>query len=207
MDTIQIAIVVQNDLLRCGLESLLKRANNHIQLEGVYAVLPDYERFQQEAPSQQILILDDKCTAKPLPTIAKLLQHYPRLKIIILSDFLGEKYIYRLLKAGAYGFLYTQDRIEDNLLLGIRAVIEGHRYLSPKASLLPYSQSNEALNSTDFSVLELLAQGKTTGEIAARMNLTNRTIYRIRHKLREYLLVRTNEQIIEAARQNGLLQS
>jgi DNA-binding NarL/FixJ family response regulator len=207
MDTIQIAIVVQNDLLRCGLETLLKRANNHIQLEGVYSVLPDYERFQQQAPSQQILILDDNCTAKPLPTIEKLRQHYPQLKIIILSDFLGEKYIYRLLKAGAYGFLYKQDRIEDNLLLGIRAVIEGHQYLSPKASLLPYSQSNEALNSTDFSVLELLAQGKTTGEIAARMNLTNRTIYRIRHKLREYLLVRTNEQIIEAARQNGLLQS
>src|SRR5690606_26566785 len=161
-ETIQIAIVVKNDLLRSGLKTLLNRPNHNIHLHGVYAVLNEYERSNQHCSQQQLLILDDSCTMKPFQTIEKLVHHFPQLKIIILSHILSEKYIQQILDAGAYGFFYTQDRFEENLLIGIRNVIAGEPYLSPKVALLPYAQANEVLNLTDHAVLELMALGYTT---------------------------------------------
>lgn len=209
MDAIQIVIVVKNDLLRKNLQMLLSRPSSktNIQLQGVYTALADYERSEVAWINQQVLILDDSSVVKPIQTIEKLLRHFPHLKLIVLSDILSEKYIQSILDTGAHGFLFKQDRFEDNLFLGIRNAIDGQQYLSPKAALLPYTQQNTSLNQTDMAVLELMALGYTTGEIVLHLNLVNRTIYRIRRKLREYLLVRTNEQIIEAARQNGLLKS
>jgi DNA-binding CsgD family transcriptional regulator len=51
-----------------------------------------------------------------------------------------------------------------------------------------------------------MGMGFKPQEIAARLNIVPRSVYRVRRRLREYLNVRTPEQIVEAARQQGLLR-
>ncbi|MEQ8673711.1 MAG: LuxR C-terminal-related transcriptional regulator [Aggregatilineales bacterium] len=85
---------------------------------------------------------------------------------------------------------------------------DGSPYVSPKAAALTYMmrrQTSLSLTETDRDVLWLLAEGYNTQKIAAMADLTTRSVYRIREKLRKILNVKTNEQIVDAARKRGLL--
>jgi DNA-binding NarL/FixJ family response regulator len=154
-----------------------------------------------------VLLEDDAAGSKPIPCVRRLLQRYPELKIVIMSDFLNEIYIQRLMNSGAKGFLYMQDRLEDILPLCLCTIASGYPFLSPQASALPYYRLIfHNFNRTDLAVLELMGIGYKPQEIADRLNIVPRTVYRIRRKLRDYLNVRTPEQFVEAARQQGLLR-
>lgn len=143
-----------------------------------------------------------------MEVVSRLYNHHPLIKIVILSDYLNEYYIQRLIDYGAVGFIYKDDHLTETLVSGILTIAAGHIYLSPQASGLPYRRINdEILNQTDIAVLQLLASGMTVQEIASRLGVVPRTVYRIRSKLRDYLHVRTNEQIVEAARQRDLISS
>ena len=85
----------------------------------------------------------------------------------------------------------------------------GHFYASPRASGLLFTGRADVntteLNQTDIEILRLIDWGFTPKEIAAKLEITSRTVYRSRSKLRTLLGVSTNEQIVSAARQKGLL--
>jgi DNA-binding NarL/FixJ family response regulator len=158
-----------------------------------------------------VMLLDDALPGHltPAQIVGSFHDLYPALRIIILSDTLSEFYVQRLLNQGASGFIYKADRLEDTLAASIQTVADGHIFLSPRASALPYGRSmtDGQLNRTDLEVLDLMAQGYTVQEIAARVGIVDRSVYRIRARLRRYLDVCTNEQVIEAAFRRGLLNS
>jgi len=85
----------------------------------------------------------------------------------------------------------------------------GHFYASPRASGLLFTGRADVntteLNQTDIEILRLIDRGLTPKEIAAKLEITSRTVYRSRSKLRTLLGVSTNEQIVSSARQKGLL--
>jgi two-component system response regulator NreC len=207
MVAIQTVIVATNDLVRGGIQKIVEAAKHNFQVVGSFASITEVEQFLSQSQQRVILLLDDSGSQfKPIPTVKNLVNRYPQVKIVVISDLLQESYIQQLLNNGARGFLYREDHLEENLIGCILAVLDNTVSLSPKASGLPYSRSPSSdLNGNDRSVLKLMAQGYTTQEIAIRLNITMRTIYRIRTKIRHYLNVRTNEKIIEAARKKGLL--
>jgi len=88
-------------------------------------------------------------------------------------------------------------------------VYAGHFYASPRASGLLFTGRADVniteLNQTDIEILRLIDWGFTPKEIAAKLEITSRTVYRSRSKLRTLLGVSTNEQIVTSARQKGLL--
>ena len=104
--------------------------------------------------------------------------------------------------------MLKQDRIEDILVIAILTVADGRNFLSPQASVLPYGRvADGELNNTDLEVLNLLAKGCTVKEIIVYMGIASRTVYRVRCRLRDYLCVRTNDQIVDAAIRHGLVKS
>jgi DNA-binding NarL/FixJ family response regulator len=209
MRSMKVGIVAANDLVRSGVESIINSTTQPTQIVGSFQSLAECENFltrqHQHIP---ILLLDDALpgTRKPMEVIARLCDHYPFMKIVILSNYLSEYYVQHLIDNGAAGFIYKNDQLVETLIPGIRTIAAGHVYLSPQASGLPYRRMNDdLLNPTDDAVLQLLATGLTVQEIAARLGVVPTTVYRIRGKLRDYLKVRTNEQIVEAAKQRGLI--
>jgi DNA-binding NarL/FixJ family response regulator len=88
-------------------------------------------------------------------------------------------------------------------------VASTHLYVSPRASGLVFADraphTVDQLNPTDLEVLNLIASGLAVKEIAARLALTQRSIYRIRTKLRTALGVHSDVHLLDAARTQGLL--
>lgn len=85
---------------------------------------------------------------------------------------------------------------------------QGETYLSPEAAALPYHQrAVDQVSERDLEVLALLAAGRSVPEIAQTLGSTRRVVYNIRTRLKQYLNVSNNEQIIAAAYERGLLTS
>lgn len=202
-----IIVISSSDLIRRGITAIL---NDHAAFtcEAVATVSAAEEWVS--ATWTGIFLLDDELPPQQslLDVLHSLQTRCPEAAIVIVSDCLSAYYVQRVLRAGASGFVYKGDHLLQTLAGGMRAVQEGHLFLSPKASGLPYeSQQYESLTQTDIEVLRLCAAGLTTQEIASRLGLVAQSIYRSRGRLRNFLGVNNNEQVVDVARRQGLLKS
>jgi len=110
----------------------------------------------------------------------------PGAKIIGLSMHSDRRFVAEMLRAGALGYLLKDSAFQD-LLSAIRAVAANHVYLSPKVAKImvkdfvhrPPSGDSSAfslLTERQREVLQLLAEGNSTRQIASRLNLSVKTV-------------------------------
>jgi DNA-binding NarL/FixJ family response regulator len=106
MDTAKVAVIAANHLTHTAIQTLLCNTIPDFQLTGAFHSIADYEKhLKQTKQHLPILLLDDSGSAtQSILTVHRLLQQYPHLKIIVMSDFLNEMYIQRLMNSGAKGF-------------------------------------------------------------------------------------------------------
>jgi DNA-binding NarL/FixJ family response regulator len=108
---------------------------------------------------------------------------------------------------GSASFIIRSGDLVGELLAAIRLMAEHRPFLSAEALRLLGGQRDSRLAERDLEVLRLLAHELSIKEIAQRLGLSDKTIYRIRHKLKRTLGVRNTESIVDAARQQGLLDT
>lgn len=132
-----------------------------------------------------------------LDATAHALRDRPQLKVIIVSMHATEAYVIEALRAGAAGYL-LKDADAGELERAIRAVARGERYLAPSVSHHVIDRfmraergergaEAEALSSRQREVLQLIAEGRSTREIAERLNLSVKTIETHRAQLMQRL--------------------
>lgn len=97
-------------------------------------------------------------------------------KIIILTTFARPGYFERARKAGVRGYLLKDSPIEE-LVNSIRIIVDGRRIYAPELVDFVYEDDSEnPLTERESQVLELIAEGKTTKEIAAELFLATGTV-------------------------------
>nr|WP_106781456.1 response regulator transcription factor [Lysinibacillus timonensis] len=97
-------------------------------------------------------------------------------KIIILTTFARPGYFERARKAGVRGYLLKDSPIEE-LVHSIRTIIDGRRIYAPELVDFVYEDESEnPLTERESQVLELVAEGKTTKEIASELYLSQGTV-------------------------------
>lgn len=95
-------------------------------------------------------------------------------KIIILTTFARSGYFERARKAGVSGYLLKDSPSED-LAAAIRTIMEGRRIYAPELVDLAYADANP-LTERENQVMELIAEGKSTKEIANELFITSGTV-------------------------------
>ena len=144
----------------------------------------------------------------------------PRLegvKVIILTTFDEDDYVYRALRAGASGFL-VKDTDPDELLRGIRVVAEGEALISPKVTRRLISEfagrivrpepsaELSALTERETEVLRLVATGMSNSEIAAELYLSPATAKTHVSRIMSKLSARDRAQLVVTAYEAGLVR-
>ena len=142
----------------------------------------------------------------------------PELKVIILTTFEQDDYIFGALRAGASGFLLKRTRPED-LIAAIHTVAAGDSLLSPSVTRkvidrmakqpAPDASSGERLTELtprEREVLELVARGLSNGEIAQAFVIEESTVKTHVKRILRKLRVRDRVQAVIFAYESGLTQ-
>ena len=145
-------------------------------------------------------------------TTRQLVADSPEIKVLALSTHLERHYIVQMLEAGASGYI-VKVADSDDLLRGIRAVAQGRKYFcSEVAARMMGSElqaSAQILNGTrlgrrESEVLGLLAEGKTSQEIASTLHIAVDTVIAHRRNIRRKLGLHTVAELTKYALREGL---
>ena len=151
-----------------------------------------------------------------IDAISQILPRHPNIKVIVLSIHETKPYVYRALKAGARGYL-LKETAGLEVVDAVRAVYSGERYLSQRISDLVTDISFhrlegskevsplEQLSPREREILQLVAEGKTSQEIAERLALSSKTVDTYRSRLMRKIGVEDMAGLIKFAIQNGVI--
>ena len=207
---IKILLADDHTIVRQGLKLILsaqadlqvvgEAANGREAVELAAKLLPDVVLMDVQMPE-----------VNGMEAARKMVEANPRIRILILSMHKEAVYVRETLKAGARGYI-LKDAIDTELLNAVRSVARGDGYISPAVSgaLLNDHRKDSAnpadlLSGREREVLQLIADGKTNKEIAARLNLSVYTVDSHRGKIMEKLNLHSAGELVRFAMKNGLV--
>ena len=203
----KIVLVDDHKMLRDGLRSLLER---RADLQVVGEAGDGYAALAVAAETRpDIVVMDMMMPGLGGPEATRrLVAEHPDIKVIALSMHSDERLVASMLAAGAAAYL-LKSAASDKLLEAIDAVSAGRRYLSPELAGALDLQGDPAstpapLSRREREVLQLLAQGLTSKEIAARLDVTSNTIDTHRKTVMNKLGLRTIAELTKYAVREGL---
>ena len=206
----RILIADDHTLVRAGLTSLIARLP---EMEVVAEAADGRQALRMVRDLQPDIVLMD--IAMPglngLESAERIHGIHPKIKIIILSMHASEEYVAQALKAGASGYL-LKDAATAELEMALKSVSMGQFYLSPAISrqvvdnfLRGGPTGIELLTPRQREILQLIAEGKGTRDIAETLHLSVKTIETHRAQLMERLDIHDVAGLIRYALKKGLI--
>ena len=136
------------------------------------------------------------------------------IKIIALSMHSDRRFVLEMLKAGASGYLLKDSAFEE-LVTAVHTVMTGQSYLSPRITdivvkeylhNLPRNESSAftILTQREREVLQHLAEGKSTKQIASTLNLSVKTVETHRQQIMDKLQIRSVAELTKYAIREGI---
>ena len=173
-DMIRIVIAEDQGMLLGAMKSLLNMEDD-MEVVGLAKNGEEAVELVNEL-KPDICIMDIEMPVKTGLDAAESVQENSDCKIIILTTFARPGYFERARKAGVRGYLLKDSPIEE-LVHSIRMIMDGRRIYAPELVDFVYEDDSEnPLTERESQVLELVAEGKTTKEIAAELFLSAGTV-------------------------------
>jgi two-component system, NarL family, response regulator DevR len=185
MNKIKLVIVDDHQVVRLGLQALL-------------GVEPDFEVIGQAATADEALVLLERTQPQivlmdvrlpgrsGLDVCREIKQRWPAVHVIMLTSYADDQLVMDAINNGAEG--YVLKKVEgDDLMKAIRAVATGGAIIDSavtqsvlkRVRQAEQEMSNHAfqeLSTRECEVLQLISEGKTNGEIAYQLNLSEKTV-------------------------------
>jgi DNA-binding NarL/FixJ family response regulator len=211
---VRVLLVDDDDLMRAGLRAVLS-SDDTIEAVGeasdgreavrrVIELRPDVVLMDVRMPD-----LDGIAATREVLSVA------PDSKVVILTTFEDDEYVFGALNVGASGFLLKRTRPEE-LIAAIHTIAAGDSLLSPsvtrrvidrmaaQALLRPTGERLEVLTSREREVLELVARGLSNSEIAAELVIEESTVKTHVRRVLMKLGARDRVQAVIVAYESGL---
>ena len=197
-------------IVRQGLKALLERESFHV----VGEASDGHEAVQLAKTLRPDLCLLDLAmpVLNGMDSAREIVKELPDCKVIILTMHSEDHYVLAALRAGAVGYV-VKTRAAADLLQAIREVQRGHFYLSPgvsgavvEAYLAKSDLPADPLTPRERQVLQLIAEGKTTKEAAAILEISVKTAESHRFRIMRKLEVHETAGLVRNAIRLGLTQ-
>lgn len=210
---IRIMIADDHEIVRNGLRSLIEK---ELDMEVIAEASNGRDAVRialKLAPD--VVIMD---IAMPdlngIEAARQIIAALPRIKVIALSMHADKRYVMEMLKAGASGYILKDSAFEE-LACAIRTALNNRTYLSPPITEIvigDYVQLALATNGSAFSllsarereVLQLLAEGSSTAQIADCLCISVKTVETYRQHIIEKLDIRSIAELTKYAIREGL---
>jgi len=213
MRPVRVLLADDHTLVRAGLRKLLES-------------MPDFEVVGEAGDGLALLAMAEKLQpglvlmdiAMPglngIEATARLVKAWPGIRVLILSMHQNEEYVRQALRHGAVAYL-LKDAAPMELELALTAVLRGETYLSPAVSkgvvhdyvqrLRDEQQPGDALSPRQREVLQLIAEGLSTKDIARRLDLSVKTVDTHRSQLMKQLDIHEVAGLVRYAMRAGLV--
>nr|WP_319399839.1 response regulator transcription factor [uncultured Carboxylicivirga sp.] len=205
---IKVSITDDHDLFRSGIAMLLEKTKT---IEVVHQTASVQELMAQlkQSPVDVALLDISMGATSGLEALLLLKKSHPSVRSIVLTMHNEGQYVVQAIRNGAFGYL-LKDCGPDELAEAITQVFNGKKYFNKDVSHLMIEAVNIESNTQKISkrekeVLQLVAQGLTTNEIAAQLFVSKRTIETHRSNILKKLDVQNTAELITKATQLGLL--
>jgi two-component system, NarL family, response regulator NreC len=209
---VQILIADDHKLMREGLSSLLGQQPD---IQVVAQANNGREAIQlTEKYSPDVVVMDVSMPdLNGIDATRQIVSRRPKTKVIALSMHSDRQFVAEMFRAGASGYLLKDSAFED-LASAIRTVAKNQTFIAPRISGFSlddynYTQAGEPLVSPRLTdrereVLQLMAEGKGTKEIAAELGLSAKTVETHRQHLMDKLDIYSVAELTKFAIREGL---
>jgi DNA-binding NarL/FixJ family response regulator len=205
---IRILLADDHAIVRQGLRALLERAGMAVIGEASDG-LEALQMAHMQHPD--VALLDISMPhLNGLETVRRLRETLPQIKIILLTMHSEDPYVLEAMQAGVVGYVLKTHAAAD-IIQAIRDVLQGEIYLSSRVSravVQAYLARSELppdpLTSREREIVQLIAEGQTTKEIAWRLGLSVKTVESHRIKLMRKLDIHETASLVRYAIRRGL---
>jgi len=211
--SIRILLVDDHKIMRDGLRSLIEKQNG-------MAVVGEAEngrtaiRLTRKLQPDVIVMDINMPDLNGIDATRQITAELPGVKIVAFSMHSDRQFVAEMFKAGVSGYL-LKDAAFDELAKAIRTVADNQTYLCPKVAdtvIKDYREQLHALEPSDSAVptdrereiIQLLAEGNTTKQIAHQLNLSIKTIESHRRNIMEKLKIHSIAELTKFAIREGL---
>jgi DNA-binding NarL/FixJ family response regulator len=213
METVRVLIVDDHPIVRQGVRSVL---SNHADIDVVGEADSAPSLFASLASIKpDVILLDIRMPGQNgIEITQRLKREYPEIKVILLSTYDDEEFLFGALRAGAEGYL-LKSASNEVLASSIRQVGRGERLLSPalvgkvmrefQDLAKEKTRVDSGLSDQELQVLRMIADGSTNKEIAEKLYWSEVTVKRKVQDILEKMGVANRAQAVAEAGRRGLL--
>lgn len=215
MEKIRIVLVDDHQMFRDGVKAVLADEKN-IEIVGEVGNGFDlYELLKSCSPD--LIITDISMPDLSGIEISKhISEHYPHIRILILSMHTNEEFITKALSAGANGYL-PKDASMNELLLAINTISEGENYFNKeisntilqsiinKSKLEKSDLKSDLLTKREKQIIQLVVDGLSNKEIAEQLFISIRTVDSHKNNIMQKLSLKSSVELVKYAIKHNLV--
>ncbi|HTX19848.1 MAG TPA: response regulator transcription factor [Bacteroidota bacterium] len=218
MKKTKILVVDDHPLVRFGVINQLKASEDYVVVgeaeDGEDAIA------KTKALSPDLVIMDIFMPGLSGIEATKLIKKkHPETKILILTGFENEDYVYQIIRSGAGGYVLKSVEKEE-LLDAVASVLKGEKFFSPRISKLildnfirkaegqkpPTEPDDDVLTKREKEIVALVADGLTNQQIADKLFISARTVDTHRTNIMQKLNIHDVANLVRYAIEKGLVQ-
>lgn len=217
MEKIKIILVEDHQIVRDGIKALLTDIDN-IEIVGEAADHTElYERLGRQIPD--VIIMDISLPGMSgIELTRQLAETHPSVKVLMLSMYTSEDFIFNSLKSGARGYL-PKNTTRRELVDAIEAITRGEEYFSDSISSIilksyitkakstdqQVEKTEEKLTNREIEILKLFASSLSNQEIADKLFISVRTVESHKNHIMQKLELKSTVDLIKFAIRNKLV--
>jgi DNA-binding NarL/FixJ family response regulator len=212
--SIKIILADDHEIVRDGLRSLLEKQPDMKIVAEAEDGRTTVKQVQKLLPD--VVIMDVSMhDLNGIEATRQIIAKSPRIKVLGLSMHSDKRFIAGMLSAGASGYLIKDSAFKE-LVNAIRIVVSNKIYLSPRITGIvtedyvnrltaTESSAHTILTARECEVLQLIAEGKSTKQVASQLNVSANTIEVHRQKIMDKLNIHNVVELTKYAIREGLI--